>query len=56
MEKPSLHFLKRGRGRDVFKQGLPQPTSDNNLTVHALLSVNTQLLVRLMCSISGNSA
>ena len=27
--------MKRGRGRDVFKQGLPQPTSDNNLTVHA---------------------
>jgi len=35
--------------KDVFNQGLPQPTSDNNLTVHALMSVNIRLLVRLMC-------
>ena len=33
----------------MFKQGLAQPTSDNNLTVHALMSVNIQLRVRLMC-------
>jgi len=40
----------------VLKQGLPQPTSDNNHTVHALMSVNIQLLVQLMCLRSGSSA
>lgn len=32
----------------MFNQGLAQPTSDNNLTVHAHMSANIQLLVRLM--------
>ena len=49
MKKPSYRFSKRGRGRDVFNQGLAQPTSDNNPTVHARMSANIQLLVRLMC-------
>ncbi|MBR4453068.1 MAG: hypothetical protein IKS33_02280 [Bacteroidales bacterium] len=29
-------FLKEGAVRDVFNQGLAQPTSDYNLSVHAL--------------------
>lgn len=45
MKKPSLRFRKGGVGEDVYNQGLRRPTSDNNLTVHALLSVNIQLLV-----------
>ena len=49
IKKPSLLFEKGARKKDVFKQGLPQPTSDNNLTVHARMSANIQLLVRLMC-------
>ena len=49
-EKALSSFSKRGRGRDVFNQGLAQPTSDNNPSVHALLSANIQLLVRPMCS------
>jgi hypothetical protein len=36
---------------NVLKQGLAQPTSDNKPAVHApFTSVNTHLLVRLMCS------
>ena len=47
----SVTLLKEGVEENVLKQGLPQPTSDNNPTVHApFTSVNTQLLVRLMCS------
>jgi len=34
---------------DVFNQGLRQPTSDNNHSVHALLSENILRLVQLMC-------
>ena len=34
----------------MFNQGLRRPTSDNNPTVHALMSANIQLLVRLMYS------
>ena len=44
MKKPSSRFPKRGRGRDVFNQGLAQPTSDNNLAVHARMSANIQCL------------
>ena len=51
MKKPSLRFRKEGVEEDVFNQGLAQPTSDNNLTVHARMSVNILLLVRLMCSL-----
>ncbi len=50
IKKPSLRFRKGGAEEDALKQGLPQPTSDNNLPVHALMSVNTQLLAWLMCS------
>ena len=49
MKKPSLRFRKGGVEEDVFNQGLAQPTSDNNPTVHARMSVNILLLVRLMC-------
>ena len=49
MKKPSLRFRKGGVEEDVFNQCLGQPTSDNNLKVHAHMSVNIQLLVRLMC-------
>jgi len=34
---------------DVFNQGLRRPTSDNNPPIHARMSENIQLLVRLMC-------
>ena len=32
----------------VLKQGLAKPVSDNDLTVHALMSANIQLLVQLI--------
>ena len=51
MKKPSLRLRKEGVEEDVFNQGIAQPTSDNNFTVHALMSANTLLLVRLMCSL-----
>ena len=34
----------------VFNLGLARPVSDNNHTVHALMSANIQLLVRLIRS------
>jgi len=40
----------------VFKQGLAQPVSDNNLSVHALMSVNIRMLVQLIRLWSANSA
>jgi len=39
----------------VFYQGLPQPISDNTLTVHARMSANIQLLVQLICPSCGSS-
>ena len=32
----------------MLKQGLAKPVSDNDLTVHALMSANIQLLVQLI--------
>ena len=48
MKKPSLRFGKGGVEETVLKQGLAKPVSDNNLTVHALMSANIQLLVQLI--------
>ena len=47
---PSLRFGKGGVEETVFNLGLARPVSDNNLTVHALMSANIQLLVQLIRS------
>ena len=45
MKKPSFVFEKGAWEKGLFDQGLAQPTSDNNPSVHARMSANIQLLV-----------
>ena len=49
-EKALSSFRKGGVEETMFNLGLARPVSDNNHTVHALMSANIQLLVWLIRS------